>query len=50
MNVLIIVFKIFLKGYICGLVYGDVYMYLVEILYFDNFYWFFNFNLDFWLI
>lgn len=24
MNVLIIVFKIFLKGYICGLVYGDV--------------------------
>lgn len=33
MNVLIIVFKIFLKGYICGLVYelsyvyGDVYMY-----------------------
>lgn len=24
MYVLIIVFKIFLKGYICGLVYGDV--------------------------
>lgn len=50
MNVLII----FLKGYICGLVYGDVIYVFSESFWkfyiLIIFYWFFNFNLDFCLI